>query len=104
MAKDSALRQRAAALRIAIERIRLGQTPTDEELSTAPLLECWHVTEHHGFVALGGYVTRHPSLPDGAYILTSRLLWVSDDRHAARTASRFYRLGSSLEEALAQKS
>ena len=103
MAKNNDIRKRAAALRGVIERIQLGQAPTNEELAAASLLECWQLTEHHNCLALGGYVSGHPSLPDGAYILTS-LVWTAEDRHAARTVSRFYRLGFSLEALSAQKS
>jgi hypothetical protein len=61
------------------------------------------LTEHHHFLALGGIVSGHPSLPDGAYILTSPLLWLADDKRAARTVSRFYRLGTSLQDLLAAR-
>jgi hypothetical protein len=36
-------------------------------------------------------------------IATSPLLWISHDRHAARTVSRFYRLGPSLEQVLLRR-
>jgi len=82
----------------ALSRLESGDIPSSKELATAPILEGWHLTEHHHFLALGGFVTGHPSLPDGAYILTSPLLWLADDRHVARTVSRFYRLGTASEE------
>lgn len=102
MADDETLRQRVESARAALKRIRRGEGPTAEELAAAPQLECWYLTKHHGCVALAGYVTDHPTLPDGAHIATSCLLWLSDNRDVARTVSRFYRLSASLEEALAQ--
>jgi hypothetical protein len=87
----------------ALARLERGEAPGAEDLAVAPLLEGWHLTEHHHFLALGGVVTGHPSLPDGAHILTSPLLWIADDQGSARTISRFYRLGTSLEDLLTTK-
>src|SRR3546814_20137497 len=57
-------------------------TPAD--LAAAPQLDCWYLTEHYGRLALGGFVSGHPTLADGAHIATSPLLWISDDERAAR--------------------
>jgi len=103
MAEEWILHQRREAARAALKRIRRGDAPTAEELAAAPQLECWYLTKHHGCLALAGYVTGHPTLPDSAHIVTSCLLWLSDDWDAARTVSRFYRLAVSLEEILAQR-
>jgi hypothetical protein len=92
------LEQRLAAARDALERIRRGEAPTAEELAAAPRLDSrWVVSEQHYFV-LQGIVTGHPGLAEGALIGTSPLLWLAADRSAARTVSRFYRLGPPLAE------
>jgi len=52
---------------------------------------------------LQGIVTRHPRLADGALIETSPLLLLAADRSAARTVSRFYRLGPPLEEIVSRR-
>lgn len=100
MPDDSEILERLKEAAEALARLEAGEPPDAEELSAAPLLESWHLTEHHGFLALGGIVTGHPSLPDGAHILTSPLLWLAGDRSVARTVSRFYRLGTSLKDLL----
>src|SRR3546814_5119886 len=43
-------------------------------------------------------VTDHPNLRQGAKIVTTSLLWASEDWSAARTVSRFYRLGVPLSD------
>src|SRR3546814_14349809 len=103
MAEDETLRQRIEDARVALKRIRRSEGPTAAELAASPQLECWYLKEHYGCLALAGYVTGHPTLPDGAHIVTSCLLWLSDDRNTARTVSRFYRLAVSLEEILSQR-
>src|SRR3546814_15188252 len=96
MDEDETLRQRVEQARAALKRIRRGEGPTAEELAAAPQLECWSLTKEHGCVALAGYVTGPPRLADGAYIVHSCLLWLSDAWDVARTVSLFYRLGFSL--------
>lgn len=82
----------------ALMRIQRGLSPTAEELAEAPLLDLWAVVTDGQSVALSGVVTGHPRLQDGATILTSNLLWMAEDRQAARTISRFYRLGEPRDE------
>lgn len=103
MSDENGLHERRETARAVLKRIRRGEAPTAEELTSAPQLECWHFTRHHGCLALAGYVTGHPTLPDGAYISTSCVLWLSDNWDAARTVSRFYCLKETLEEILAQR-
>ncbi|NIA70363.1 hypothetical protein HBA54_17290 [Pelagibius litoralis] len=103
MSEEKVLHDKLEDVRTVLKRIRRGDAPTKEELAAAPQLECWSFSKHHGCLALSGYVTGHPTLQDGAYIYTSCLLWLSIDRGAARTVSRFYRLSTSVEELLAQK-
>lgn len=87
----------------ALARLNRGEEPSAEELSAAPLLETWYMTERQGFLALGGTVFGHPTLADAVEVRTSCVLWIAADRRAARTVSRFYRLGTPLEDLLATK-
>jgi hypothetical protein len=93
------LKEAAAALK----RLERGELPSPQELAAAPKLDWWYLTERYGHLALGGVVTGHPNLPEGAHIVTSWLLWVAEDKRAARTLSRFYRLGRPFEDALATR-
>ncbi len=95
---DAAKRLREAAE--TLTRLKKGEYPSAAVLAAAPKLELWYLTERHGVAALGGVVTGHPTLPEGAHIRTSCLLWLADDQRAARTISRFYRLGAPLGDAL----
>ncbi|MFW5833390.1 MAG: DUF6634 family protein [Pseudomonadota bacterium] len=78
--------------RDALARLRRGDLPTEAELAGAPTLTAWFVVERNGYASLAGVVTGHPRLFDDAFVRTSPLLWIAEDRSAARTASRFYRL------------
>src|SRR3546814_19902039 len=91
MSESDALLQRLKAACDALERIKRGELPTPAELAAAPQLDCWYLTEHHGSLALGGFVSGHPTLADGAHIAPSPLLWMSDDAPRARNGSRFIR-------------
>lgn len=91
---------RLQAARAALERISRGESPTAEELASAPLLDFWCVVVEPPFPVLQGVVTGHPRLADGAMIGTSPLLWLAEDQSAARTLSRFYRLGVPLDNAM----
>ena len=101
--KDAETDERLDRAMKAMARIWRGKGPTPDELAAAPLLDFWAVTAVDGHLALTGVVTDHPTLRRGARIVTSMLLWVSDDRRAARTLSRFYRLGKPLETAVATR-
>lgn len=85
---------RNMALLAAIER-----GPTAQDLETAPLLELWQaaVTQSTGIPLLLGCVAGHPLLRDG-WIHTSPLMALGTDLGWARTRSRWYRLGSPLNE------
>ena len=85
----------------ALVRLKRGDVPSAEELAAAPLLETWYLTERHNFLALGGTVFGHPTLPDAAEVRTSCVIWLAEDRRSARTVSRFYRLGTPLQDLLA---
>src|SRR3546814_15208593 len=82
----------------ALARLERGEVPGDIELAAAPQLDCWYRTDRHNFRALGGIVTGHPLLADGSQITTSVLLLVADAKRGARTGSRLYRLGTSMED------
>src|SRR3546814_3145469 len=76
-----------------LARLERGESPSAAELASAPQLDFWYLTERGLVLALGGIVTGHPNLADGAHVRTSALLWIADDKSIARTISRFYRLG-----------
>lgn len=100
---EALIRRRLAAAQEALERIRKGEAPTPEDLAGAPLLEGWCIVVDTPFPVLQGVVTGHPRLPDGHMIATSPLLWLAPDATAARTVSRWYRLGVPLIEAAATR-
>jgi len=101
---DDRLSRRLKAAKDALERIRSGQAPTPEELAAAPRLDFWCIVFDNAFPVFHGVVTGHPHLADGAMIGTSPILWISEDRTAARTVSRWYRLGVRLGEAIGPRS
>lgn len=100
MPDDRSPEQRLRDAEDALARLAQGEGPTPEEMAAAPRLDFWSVVVVEGELALSGLVTGHPSLDDGSHILTSALLWLAGDRSAARTFSRFYRLGVSGSEPL----
>src|SRR5690606_13480365 len=95
-------RRRIEAARAAMLRIRGGVSPTADELASAPLMELWGVLGVEPPV-LFGRVSGHPKLGDGRVIQTSILLWIAGDESAARTLSRFYRLGTPVGDLLATR-
>lgn len=103
MPDNNDLLQRLRDAENALARLERGEMPSVEELAKAPRLDFWYLTEHHSALALGGVVTGHPNLEDGAHIYTSALLWMADEKNSARTVSRFYKLGMPLEDVLATK-
>ncbi|MGF1593075.1 MAG: DUF6634 family protein [Kiloniellaceae bacterium] len=82
-------KRRAEDIYKVLVRIYRGESPTDEEIAAAPRLDFWTVGADDGCLVLQGLVTGHPLLEEGAYIQTSALMWLSDDRKVARTVSRF---------------
>jgi hypothetical protein len=81
------LKQLAADL----ERIARGESPSEAELSSAPLLQGWRraASPMPCFV---GHCSDHPHLI-GPFVITSDTWVVAPDLGWARTLSRFYRLG-----------
>lgn len=79
-----------------LERVIKGEGPTDVDLLNSPYLDVW------GFVAsrdvcLYGLVSDHPMVGPGP--VTTSTLCILDPRGKwARTVSRWYRLGTRLED------
>ncbi|WP_449043442.1 DUF6634 family protein [Paracoccus versutus] len=71
--------------------------PTEEDLAQAPVLSDWMAAiSPGGNVMLWGEVTNHPLLGN-ASIHTSQLIAIDPEAGWARTASRWYRLGRSID-------
>ena len=87
------LEHRIQSLRPVLERLKEGQGPTAAERERAPILRNWTLADRAGSLALAGFVENHPRFVDGEWITTSALLWLAPDLTAARTVSRWYRLG-----------
>jgi hypothetical protein len=101
MPPAAAVQRRAERLVPVLRRLEQGEGPTADELAGAPVLRGWIVELGPDAASLAGIVEGHPRLADGAWIVTSPLVWIADDRTAARTVSRWYRLGSPLAGILA---
>ena len=99
-AEDDRLQHRLAAAKEALERIRQGEAPTAEELAAAPMLQFWCIVLDGPLPLFQGVVTGLPRIPDGHLIGTSPIIWVAPDETAARTVSRWYRLGVPLTAAV----
>lgn len=97
MTKKHAFLTKLRRAQAALERLERGESPTEEELAGAPLLNYWTVVPEGRFLILQGQVTGHPRLADNDFIETSALLWLAPDTTIARTLSRFYRLGAPIE-------
>ena len=89
-------RRRLERLRTALQRIGVGDLPTEPELANAPQLDSWVVAIRGFAPVLVGKVHGHPRIVDGHAMASSPLVWISDDRRIARTVSRWYRLGRPL--------
>ncbi|MBG6143390.1 hypothetical protein IWQ51_001509 [Labrenzia sp. EL_142] len=73
--------------------LRAGNYPSNDTLSKAPFLNDYLVIKR-GIAALSGDVTGHPTISgNDAPMLSSPLFVVLKDIGAARTLSRWYRLG-----------
>lgn len=100
MTKVKALLEKMRSAQAVLERLERGESPTEEDLNRAPLLNYWTVIPHGRFLVLQGQVAGHPKLDDNDFIETSPLVWLAPDRTIARTLSRFYRLGVPWEDLL----
>ncbi|WP_018000169.1 DUF6634 family protein [Paracoccus sp. N5] len=71
--------------------------PSDADLAQAPVLSDWKAAiSPGGHIMLWGEVTDHPLLGTTS-ITTSQLIAIDAEAGWARTASRWYRLGRSIE-------
>lgn len=71
--------------------------PSDADLAIAPILSDWKAAiSPDGHIMLWGEVTDHPLLGN-ASIHTSQLVAIDPEADWARTASRWYRLGRSID-------
>ena len=71
--------------------------PSEPDLATAPVLSDWKAAiSPDGYVMLWGEVVNHPLLGN-ASIHTSQLIAIDPEAGWARTASRWYRLGRSID-------
>lgn len=76
-----------------LKSLREGVYPPRGTLSTAPFLNDYRVIKR-GIAALSGDVTGHPTISgNNAPMVSSPLFVVLKDIGAARTLSRWYRLG-----------
>jgi hypothetical protein len=76
-----------------LRSLRAGMYPSRGTLSTAPFLNDYRVI-NRGIAALSGDVTGHPTISgNNEPMLSSPLFVVLQDIGAARTLSRWYRLG-----------
>lgn len=84
----------------AAARLRAGYAPSNVELDGAPVLTLWtYVPLSGGLYRLAGLVVGHPRLRDGT-CFTSAVLAIDPDLKWARTVSRLYALGPSLDDSL----
>lgn len=88
---------REDAYRTAMALAAIDRGVTDEELAAAPVLEEWWFGATSRSVVGVGVARGHPSLGDGDQITTSEVLGYFPEKNCFRTISRWYRLGTSLE-------
>src|SRR3546814_13061966 len=79
MSDNKDLLQRLQDSKEALARLERGESPSAAELASAPQLDFWYLTERGLVLALGGIVTGHPNLADGAHVRTTARLWLSAD-------------------------
>ena len=76
-----------------LKSLRAGNYPSNDTLSKAPFLNDYRVIKR-GIAALSGDVTGHPTISgNDAPMVSSPLFVVLKEIPAARTLSRWYRLG-----------
>ncbi len=78
-------------LAVDLRAIAEGQAPTADDLERAPLLLNWRGHLVPGLHLVGDVIGQ--PLLGTTDIITSRLYWLAPQRRAARTLSRYYRLG-----------
>ncbi|MBO6895124.1 MAG: hypothetical protein JJ866_24520 [Roseibium sp.] len=76
-----------------LKALRAGNYPSNDTLSKAPFLNDYRVIKR-GIAALSGDVTGHPTISgNNEPMVSSPLFVVLKDIGAARTLTRWYRLG-----------
>ncbi|MCR9057383.1 MAG: hypothetical protein NXI02_08615 [Rhodobacteraceae bacterium] len=76
-----------------LKALKAGKYPSSSTLSNAPLLDDYSIVSR-GIVALSGEVTGHPTITGtNEPMVSSPLFVVLKDIGAARTLSRWHRLG-----------
>lgn len=76
-----------------LKAMRAGNYPSPSTLSNAPFLDDYSIVSR-GIAALSGDVTGHPTISgNDAPMVSSPLFVVLKDIGAARTLTRWYRLG-----------
>lgn len=92
--------ERIERLLVDLKAARDGHRAGPTELGGAPLIECWRVAMRDT-PCLIGHVTDHPDPDVGrgrlGLSVTSDLWIIDQERGAARTFSRWYRLGDELQ-------
>ena len=83
---------RVEQIAIDLEMVARGELPSEQTLSSAPLIEFWRVALRP-VPCLVGVCGDHPRL-NGPMITTTDLWMFAPDLGWARTLSRFYRLGT----------
>jgi hypothetical protein len=78
-----------------LDRMIEGWRPGDAELAGAPLLETWWVDDNDPVARLCGWVSGHPDIADG-FMTSSGVVVMHEPGGWARTANRWYRLGSKM--------
>ena len=79
-----------------LKRIRSRAGPTAEDLDDAPRLDDYQLARRD-VVCLVGHATGHPRLGD-RHTITTELMVHAPTLGWARTLSRFYRLGTSIDD------
>ncbi|WP_430254853.1 DUF6634 family protein [Neorhizobium sp. DAR64872/K0K18] len=62
-------------------------------LGSAPIIDEFRIA-HRTIPCLAGQISNHPLLRDGKSSVTSQIFYMDPHKRAARTFSRWYRLGS----------
>jgi hypothetical protein len=70
--------------------------PTDADLAGAPVIDLWRPAIRQCSTLIG-LVTGHPLIGNGRPTLTSHLFAIDAEAGWARTWSRYYRLGRSVD-------
>jgi hypothetical protein len=93
-----ALRDDLNALVADARRLAQGWQPSNEDLLASPLLDGWRMGIVDPTIAIRGFISGHPTEPDGSGVECGPVLVFQDDAIWIRTLSRFYRLGRHADD------